>query len=172
MGSRSRYTEEDILEDSAEENNFSDGSDKMYQPVDDEDSEENQEESLSDIKREVIRITSRRRQEQIPVSEPSTSFFDGNDRQQHPHNQEEWVEDVLPIGREPFTGNFGIQNIQAITNEEGVVTIPNIVEFFINEDIIDNMITKTNAYAAIMKQVRTKQFSRMSRWVDVDRREM
>lgn len=65
-----------------------------------------------------------------------------------------------------------MQNVEAVSNEEGKITIEKIMEYFLSDDLIDYMVEKTNSYAVLLKQVRVKQFSRMARWTDIDRETM
>lgn len=55
---------------------------------------------------------------------------------------------------------------------DGRVSLSKIYEHFLPDALIDEMVIHTNNYANLLKQVRTAQFSRMSRWKDVSREEM
>lgn len=154
------YTTEQLmryLENSdTDEDPFSGGSDEEYQPDEtDEDSED------TEVIANFIASTSSAVSPQPPS--PGSSF--------EPEPESEWKSDVLPIGRETFTGRQGVQNIDAIL-DDGQVSLTKIYEYFVPDTLIDNMLIHTNNYAHLLKQIRTSQFSRMKRWKDVTREEM
>ncbi|XP_045449957.1 piggyBac transposable element-derived protein 4-like [Melitaea cinxia] len=149
MGSGCLYIDEEIrrILEGSEDEDFSDGSDDMYEPTREEHDESEDEEENSQI-------------EEQQVCETETN--------QDPT----WVEYILPIGRETFIGSSGLQNTLVIRNQDGSVAIEKIMEYFVSDEIFHCMVEKTNSYAELLKRVRTKQFSRMSRWVDVSIEEM
>ncbi|CAG5046445.1 unnamed protein product [Parnassius apollo] len=155
-----RYTDDELsryLENSDEEP-FSSGSDEEYQPNDeDEDIED------TEVIADFIASSAGRSTESPSPTPASSSLFKPSDA--------EWKRDVLPLGRETFIGNHGVQNIDAIT-EDGKVSLFKIYAYFVPDDFIDVMIIHTNNYAQLLKELRTAQFSRMTRWKDVTREEL
>ncbi|XP_055910121.1 piggyBac transposable element-derived protein 4-like isoform X2 [Eupeodes corollae] len=79
-----------------------------------------------------------------------------------------WHEEVLPIGREQFTGISGIHRIDAITNENGKIDFVKIFEKLLTADIVMEMVEHTNTYAHILRSSRTSAFNRLRRWKDVE----
>ena len=77
----------------------------------------------------------------------------------------------MPLGRETFIGNHGVQNIDAIT-EDGRVGLIKIYAYFVPDDLIDEMVIHTNNYTQFLKELRTTRFSRMRRWKDDTREEL
>lgn len=184
MGSQ-RYTEEElrrILEED-DDDDFSDGSDELFVPQDDDFEEDGSESSEGN--QEIDSIDSRSSTHELsPVREVSHEMLEGNlvdmdyerESLENENNDNgddtQWSETILPIGREQFIGNSGLQNFDAVTNEEGSVNIIKVMEYFVNNDILDYMVEKTNAYAHLLKRAQTKRFSRISRWINVDQQEM
>ncbi|CAH2103079.1 unnamed protein product [Euphydryas editha] len=154
MGSGRLYTDEEIrrILEGSEDEDFSDGSDDiLYVPTREEYDESEDEEENSQIE-----------EQQVCATEFETET-----------NQDPtWMEYILPIGRETFIGSSGLQNTLVIRNQDGSVAIEKIMEYFVCDEIFHCMVEKTNSYAELLKRVRTKQFSRMSRWVDVSIEEM
>lgn len=131
---RTKYSNEElerILEDS-DIDDFSDGSDEFYKP-------------------DSYNINSS--EDTIIAEEP---LLDDNTSDEELEDNEIWLEEILPIGREKFIGKAGVQDIQAITDENGSVSLMKVVEYIITDDIIDYMVEKTNNYAEIYKQVLSK----------------
>lgn len=147
-----RYTSEQILRYLEDEEPFSDGSDDDYQPNDeDHDSED------TEIIANFIASSNA-----LPTPTTSTSSN---------ASVTPWKSDILPLGRETFIGDHGVQNIDAIT-EDGRVSLTKIYSYFVPDDLIEEMVVHTNNYAHLLKELRTAQFSRMTRWKDVSREEL
>lgn len=154
-----RITNEQLLRylESSDEEPFSSGSDEEYQPNE-------ADEEIEDT--EVIEnfIASSGRSTENPSLTPANpSSSNTSDAQ--------WKTDVLPLGRETFIGNHGVQNMDAIT-EDGHVSLQKIYNYFVPDDLIDEMVIHTNNYARLLKELRTEKFSRMTRWKDVTRDEL
>lgn len=156
-----RYTTEELLRylENSDEEPFSDGSDDEFQP-DGEDEESEDAESIANF---IASSAVRRSQSSSPIPLASSTSSDASNVQ--------WKSDILALGRETFTGNHGIQNIAAIT-EDGRVSLNKIYAYYVPDDLIDEMVTHTNNYAQLLKELRTAEFSRMKRWKEVTREEM
>lgn len=164
-----RYTSEDILrylEDSDEEA-FSSGSDDEWQP-----DNENEEIEDTEVIANYIASTAERTETPSPTPASPSSPNPGSPTTSSNASETQWKGDVLPLGRETFTGIHGVQNMAAIISEDGQISLNKIYAYFVPDDLIDEMVIHTNNYAGLLKELRTAEFSRMTRWKDVTREEL
>ncbi|CAH2217890.1 jg27649 [Pararge aegeria aegeria] len=119
----------------SEEEPFSGGSDEEYQP-NDEDEQSEDTEVIADF---IASSAGRSTESPSPTPASSSSSYPSDAR---------WKRDVLPLRRETFIENHGVQNIDAIT-EDGRVSLSKIYAYFAPDDLIDVMVIHTNNYAAL-----------------------
>uniref|UniRef100_A0A1E1WRK4 Uncharacterized protein n=1 Tax=Pectinophora gossypiella TaxID=13191 RepID=A0A1E1WRK4_PECGO len=111
------YTDEELLRylENSDEEPFSSGSDEEFQPNDEDEESEDTEVIANFIASSAGGST--QRSSPTPASSSSNSSA-------------EWKSDVLPLGRETFKGNHGVQNIDAITEDGRVSLIKNYAYFY------------------------------------------
>lgn len=176
MASGSKYTPEEIsrmLEDSDHDWDFSE-SDDDYIPNESEDSDTSESEAEDmDLSNEV-HVSEDDLMENVGGSEKENSVvdFEEGDNMGEPQLHPLWEEDILPIGREIFTGKSGVLDVQSIYDESGDISVMKIYEYLVSNDLIELMVNKTNNYANMLKNSRSGRYSRMKRWTDVDSTEL
>jgi hypothetical protein len=164
-----RYTEAEILRylESSDEEPFSSGSDDEWQP-----NNEDEEIETTEVIANFIASNAERTDTPLPTPASPSSSNLASPTTSSNASDTQWKEDILPLGRETFTGNYGVQNMAAIRSEDGRVSLNQIYAYYVTDDLLDEMVIHTNNYARMLKEVRTAEFSRMTRWKDVTRDEL
>ncbi|CAD7091569.1 unnamed protein product [Hermetia illucens] len=172
----------EMIEDSDDED-FSDGSDEEFVPSGEELEDSEMEDVIEDIEYDrnyVCESQPNENDRNRASSSPSESTDEESDPvrgspRQLPFEQQEnliWLSDVLALGRENFSGNPGVRNIEEILDEDRKVNIIKIFEYFLDDSLIEEMVTHTNNYAQTYQNVRSGLHSRMKRWKPVDKRDL
>ncbi|CAD7087759.1 unnamed protein product [Hermetia illucens] len=179
---KKKLTDEEVremIEDSDDED-FSDGSDEEFVPSGEELEDWEMEDVIEDIEYDrnyVCESQPNENDRNRASSSPSESTDEESDPvrgspHQLPFEQQEnliWLSDVLALGRENFSGNPGVRNIEEILDEDRKVNIIKIFEYFLDDSLIEEMVTHTNNYAQTYQNVRSGLHSRMKRWKPVDK---
>ncbi|CAD7086566.1 unnamed protein product [Hermetia illucens] len=179
---KKKLTDEEVremIEDSDDED-FSDGSDEEFVPSGEELEDSEMEDVIEDIEYDrnyVCESQPNENDRNRASSSPSESTDEESDPvrgspRQFPFEQQEnliWLSDVLALGRENFSGNPGVRNIEEILDEDRKVNIIKIFEYFLDDSLIEEMVTHTNNYAQTYQNVRSGLHSRMKRWKPVDK---
>lgn len=179
---KKKLTDEEVremIEDSDDED-FSDGSDEEFVPSGEELEDSEMEDVIEDIEYDrnyVCESQPNENDRNRASSSPSESTDEESDPvrgspRQLPFEQQEnliWLSDVLALGRENFSGNPGVRNIEEILDEDRKVNIIKIFEYFLDDSLIEEMVTHTNNYAQTYQNVRSGLHSRMKRWKPVDK---
>ncbi|CAD7093674.1 unnamed protein product [Hermetia illucens] len=173
---KKKLTDEEVremIEDSDDED-FSDGSDEEFVPSGEELEDSEMEDVIEDIEYDrnyVCESQPNENDRNRASSSPSESTDEESDPvrgspRQLPFEQQEnliWLSDVLALGRENFSGNPGVRNIEEILDEDRKVNIIKIFKYFLDDSLIEEMVTHTNNYAQTYQNVRSGLHSRMKR---------